>query len=121
MAYEYSDWTQIRVTVKVTMLDKVVAIMSMIDPNLMIEDMSDFQINNRYGELVDEALLNADKTVSSVSLFLPADENCDETLPHRGVGVPEFRLTLTDRLIYFNNASQGNMYIKIQTPNSPIQ
>ena len=70
MAYEYSDWTQIRVTVKVTMLDKVVAIMSMIDPNLMIEDMSDFQINNRYGELVDEALLNADKTVSSVSLFL---------------------------------------------------
>ena len=52
MAYEYSDWTQIRVTVKVTMLDKVVAIMSMIDPNLMIEDMSDFQINNRYGELV---------------------------------------------------------------------
>ena len=64
MAYEYSDWTQIRVTVKVTMLDRVVAIMSMIDPNLMIEDMSDFQINNRYGELVDEALLNADKTVS---------------------------------------------------------
>ena len=80
MAYEYSDWTQIRVTVKVNVLDRVVAIMSMIDPNLMIEDMSDFQINNRYGELVDEALLNADKTVSSVSLFLPADENCDETL-----------------------------------------
>ena len=80
MAYEYSDWTQIRVTVKVTMLDKVVAIMSMIDPNLMIEDMSDFQINNRYGELVDEALLNADKTVSSVSLFLAADANADETI-----------------------------------------
>ncbi len=80
MSYEYSDWTQIRVTVKVNMLDKVTAIMSMIDPNLMIEDMSDFQINNRYGELVDEALLNADRTVSSVSLFLPADANTDETL-----------------------------------------
>ena len=80
MAYEYSDWTQIRVTVKVNVLDKVVAIMSMIDPNLMIEDMSDFQINNRYGELVDEALLNADKTVSSVSLFLAADANADETI-----------------------------------------
>ena len=52
MAYEYSDWTQIRVTVKVNVLDKVVAIMSMIDPNLMIEDMSDFQINNRYGEQI---------------------------------------------------------------------
>ncbi len=80
MSYEYSDWTQIRVSVKVNMLDKVTAIMSMIDPNLMIEDMSDFQINNRYGELVDEALLNADRTVSSVSLFLPADANTDETL-----------------------------------------
>lgn len=80
MAYEYSDWIQIRVTVKVNALDKVVAIMSMIDPNLMIEDMSDFQINNRYGELVDEALLNADRTVSSVSLFLPAEANAEETL-----------------------------------------
>lgn len=80
MSYEYSDWTQIRVTVKVNMLDRVTAIMSMIDPNLMIEDMSDFQINNRYGELVDEALLNADRTVSSVSLFLPADADSDETL-----------------------------------------
>lgn len=80
MTYEYSDWTQIRVTVKVNMLDKAVAIMSVIDPNLMIEDMSDFQINNRYGELVDEALLSADKTVASVSLFLPAGAEVGEAL-----------------------------------------
>ena len=80
MAYEYSDFTQIRVTVKVNVLDKVVAIMSMIDPNLMIEDMSDFQINNRYGELVDEALLNADKTVESVSVYISAERSVAEAM-----------------------------------------
>jgi ribosomal protein L11 methyltransferase len=82
MPYEYSDWTQVRVTVKIAFLDRTVALMSVIDPNLMIEDMSDFSLNNKYGELVDETILNADKSVASVSLFMSADSDTAETLAY---------------------------------------
>ncbi len=71
MAYEYSDWTQIKATVKVPLLDRLTAVMSAIDVNLMIEDYSDFNLNGMYGELADESIIRADRTVASVSLFVP--------------------------------------------------
>ncbi len=67
------DWSQLKVTVKLCYLDTLVAIMSMINNNLMIEDFSDIDLKTCYGDLVDESILNADKTVASVSAFLPAD------------------------------------------------
>ncbi|MBQ3483667.1 MAG: 50S ribosomal protein L11 methyltransferase [Clostridia bacterium] len=67
------DWTQLKVTVKREHLDELVAIMSMIQNNLMIEDFSDIDLTSCYGDLIDESILNADKTVASVSVFLPAD------------------------------------------------
>lgn len=79
MSYEYSQWTQIRVTVKTPFLDRLTAIMSMIDVNLMIEDYSDFNLHGMYGELADDTILNADRTVASVSLFLPEGESPDKT------------------------------------------
>lgn len=80
MEYKYSDWTQIRVTVKTPMLDRVIAIMSMVDMNLMIEDYSDFDLKSVYGDLVDDAILNADKTIASVSVFLSVESDVEETL-----------------------------------------
>ncbi len=80
MNYEYSEWTQIRVTVKTPFLDRLTAIMSVVDTNLMIEDYSDFNLHGMYGELADDTILNADRTVASVSVFLPAEENPDKTL-----------------------------------------
>ncbi len=67
------DWSQLKVTVKLCHLDTLVAIMSMINNNLMIEDFSDIDLKTCYGDLIDESILNADKTVAAVSVFLPAD------------------------------------------------
>lgn len=72
---EIQDWTQIKVTVKLEELDTAMAVMSMLDNNLMVEDYSDIDLKTCYGDLIDESILNADKTVASVSLFLPADQN----------------------------------------------
>ena len=80
MDYTYSEWTQIKVTVKLPMLDKLIAIMSAVDVNLMIEDFSDIDLKSVYGDLIDEAILNADKTVASVSVFLPENTDPAETL-----------------------------------------
>ncbi len=67
------DWTQVKVTVALEKLDTLTAIMSMLNNNLMIEDFSDIDLKTCYGDLIDESILNADKTVAAVSLFLPAD------------------------------------------------
>jgi ribosomal protein L11 methyltransferase len=47
----------------------------MLDNGLMIEDYSDFSLNGMYGELVDEEILNADRSVVKVSLFVPEEKN----------------------------------------------
>jgi ribosomal protein L11 methyltransferase len=77
---EVSDWTQIRVTVKLAQLDSLTSIMSMVNNNLMIEDFSDIDLKTCYGDLIDENILKADKTIASVSVFVPAEENCAEDI-----------------------------------------
>lgn len=72
---EIKDWTQIKVTVKLQYLDTAMAVMSVLDNNLMVEDYSDIDLKTCYGDLIDESILNADKSIASVSLFLPADQN----------------------------------------------
>lgn len=74
-ATEIKDWTQIKVTVNLGDLDTAMAVMSVLDNNLMVEDYSDIDLKTCYGDLIDESILNADKTIASVSLFLPADQN----------------------------------------------
>ena len=74
------DWSQVKVTVKLEELDTLVAIMSMVNNNLMIEDFSDIDLKTCYGDLIDESILNADKTVAAVSVFLPADRPYTEVI-----------------------------------------
>ncbi len=69
------SWTKITVSGNVKNLDEIVAVMSMLDNGLMIEDYSDFSLNGMYGELVDESILNADRELVRVSLFVPKDRN----------------------------------------------
>ena len=66
-------WTKITVSGNTKNLDDIVAVMSMLDNGLMIEDYSDFSLNGMYGELVDESILNADKETVRVSLFVPEE------------------------------------------------
>lgn len=72
---EYTEWTRIKVMTDVSRLDDLTAVMSMVTNSLMIEDYSDAEqeLDGVYGDLIDEELLNKDKTVASVSAFLPAD------------------------------------------------
>ncbi len=71
-------WTKLTATGNVRQLDDIVAVMSMLDNGLMIEDYSDFSLNGMYGELVDDSILNADREVVRVSLFVPEERSVVE-------------------------------------------
>jgi ribosomal protein L11 methyltransferase len=75
-----TEWTQVKVTVKLERLDDLVAIMSMVSNNLQIEDYSDIDLKTCYGDLIDESILNADKTIAAVSVYLPAERSVAECL-----------------------------------------
>lgn len=77
---DVSEWTQLRVTVALGDLDELTAIMSMVSNNLQIEDYSDIDLKTCYGDLIDESILNADKTVAAVSVYLPAERSVAETV-----------------------------------------
>ena len=77
---DQSDWTQVKVTVPLEQLDDTSAVMSMISNYLQIEDYSDIDLKTCYGDLIDESILNADKTIASVSVYLPADSGTSDTL-----------------------------------------
>ena len=73
-------WTQLKVTCKVTELDTVSAVMSVLDPSIMIEDYSDIEtgLKTVYGDLIDESILNSDKTIASCSIYVSEDKNINE-------------------------------------------
>ncbi len=75
-----ADWTQFKVTVPLEQLDDTSAVMSMVSNYLQIEDYSDIDLKTCYGDLIDESILNADKTVASVSVYLPADSGTADTV-----------------------------------------
>ncbi|MBQ8546276.1 MAG: 50S ribosomal protein L11 methyltransferase [Clostridia bacterium] len=74
---EDNKWIQIKVTSKTENLDSLTAVMSMISNGLQIEDYSDLEeriLDGVYGDLIDESVLNADKTIVSVSAYVSADK-----------------------------------------------
>ena len=74
---EDNKWIQIKVTSKTENLDSITAVMSMVSNGLQIEDYSDLEeriLDGVYGDLIDESVLNADKTVVSVSAYVSADK-----------------------------------------------
>ncbi len=75
-----NEWTQVKVTVKLDKLDDTVAVMNMVSNYLQIEDYSDIDLKTCYGDLIDEAILNADKTVASVLVYLSKDSGVVDTL-----------------------------------------
>ena len=74
------NWTQIKATVKLPYLDTAAAIMSMVETNIQIEDYSDIDLKTCYGDLIDESILNADKTIAKVSVYMSEDEDVDKAL-----------------------------------------
>ncbi len=80
MSGNVKEWSQIKVTVALEQLDTLTAIMSMIDLNLMVEDYSDIDLKTCYGDLIDESILNADKTIAAVSVFIPAEKSVTDAV-----------------------------------------
>ncbi len=74
------NWTQLRVTVATSDIERTAAIMSMLDNGILIEDYSDIEtgLKTCYGDLIDEEILNADKTKGAVSIYIPEDKNYND-------------------------------------------
>lgn len=85
-------WTKITVSGRTKDLDGIVAVMSMLDNGLMIEDYSDFSLNGMYGELVDESILNADRDTVKVSLFVPEERSPIEYKEFLETRLPELNI-----------------------------
>lgn len=66
------SWVQIKVKCASADVDTVSSVMSMVDNGLMIEDFSDVDmiLDGVYGELIDESILNADRSRAAVSVFI---------------------------------------------------
>lgn len=80
MDNNFKDWTQIKLTVSHDDLDTASAIMGMIDLNIQIEDYSDIDLTTCYGDLIDESILNADKTIASVSVYIPNEKSAGDAV-----------------------------------------
>jgi len=74
------NWTQLRVSVQTGDIERTAAIMSMLDNGIMIEDYSDIEegLKTVYGDLIDENILNADKSRGAVSIYIPEDKNYND-------------------------------------------
>ncbi len=86
-------WIQIKVTVKQEYLNDLCAVMSMVDNSLMVEDYSDVQqeLDGVYGDLIDQELLERDRTIASVSVFIPMEKS-----PAESEGFIRERLSVLD-------------------------
>ena len=77
-------WTQVKVTCNVADLDAVCSVMSMLENSVQIEDYSDIDTTLRtvYGDLIDEKIKNADKSIASCSIYVPEERNLSEYLSY---------------------------------------
>ena len=109
---EVQIWTQIKVTVPLRELDALVALMSMINNNLMIEDYSDIDTNLKtcYGDLIDEKILNANKDIASVSVFIPSDRSYMDDLAYIRQRVAELELHAEIELVGVNEEDWANSW-----------
>ncbi len=77
---QVNEWIKLSLVGKHDEAETLAAVMSMIDNGIMIEDYSDISTDGMYGALIDESILNADKTRAVVSVFLSADKSIPEAV-----------------------------------------
>ena len=115
---EVQIWTQVKVTVPLRELDSLVAVMSMINNNLMIEDYSDIDVNLKtcYGDLIDEKILNANKDIASVSVFIPSDRSYMDDLAYIRQRCGELGLHAEVELVGVNKEDWANSWKQYYKP-----
>ena len=115
---EVQIWTQVKVTVPLRELDDLVAVMSMINNNLMIEDYSDIDVNLKtcYGDLIDEKILKANKDIASVSVFIPSDRSYMDDLAFIRQRCGELDLHAEVELVGVNEEDWANSWKQYYKP-----
>ena len=115
---EVQIWTQVKVTVPLRELDALVAVMSMINNNLMIEDYSDIDTNLKtcYGDLIDEKILGANKDIASVSVFIPSDRSYMDDLAYIRQRCGELGLHAEVELMGVNEEDWANSWKQYYKP-----
>ena len=110
-----NEWTQIKVTSKLEKLDDVSAVMSMISNYLQIEDYSDIDLKTCYGDLIDESILNADKTIASVSVYLAGNGHAD-TVNQIRARLDELKIEATIEVNGVNEEDWANSWKEFYKP-----
>lgn len=112
------DYKQIRVVCSTESLEEVCAVMSMVDNGLMIEDYSDIDENLKtmYGDLIDEQILNADKTKAAVSIFIPDERNPAEAISHLKTRFTELKIDMEISVIGVKEEDWAGAWKKYYKP-----
>ena len=108
-------WTKLTTTVKVEHLERASSVISMLDNGLMIEDFSDFTLNGMYGELVDESILGADRSIAKISIFVPEEKELSEYTEYIKTRLSELKIPFTltlDDLMEEDWAQSWKQYFK---------
>ena len=108
-------WTKIKVHCRQNEIETVSAILSVVDPGLEIEDYSDIEENlmTVYGELIDDQILNSDRSKASVGIYLSEERSAEdalsfirERLAQSGLSSCEIETTTVDEEDWANNWKQ---------------
>ncbi len=112
------EYKQIRVVCHIDVLEQVCAVMSMVDNGLMIEDYSDIDENLKtmYGDLIDEQILNADKTKAAVSIFIPDERNPAEAISHLKTRFSELQIEASLQVIGVKEEDWAGSWKKYYKP-----
>ena len=116
---ESTKWIQIKVTSSVSELDNICAVMSMLSNGLQIEDYSDIEdriLDGVYGDLIDESVLNADRTVASVSIYVPADKPTDYYTMYLGERFKSLNIEVKTELISLDEDDWANSWKQYYKP-----
>ena len=109
-------WTKLTVIVNTKDLDRASAVISMLDNGLMIEDYSDFSLNGMYGELVDESIINADKTKAKISIFVPEEKNLSEYIAFIDAKLASLRIPFDKELVGMEEENWADSWKKYFKP-----
>ena len=112
------NYTQIKVTCDTKDLDTVSAVMSMIDNGLMIEDYSDINetLKDVYADLIDDTLIEADKSHAAVSVFISEERNPEEALYFIRERIAADKLDCDVKIINVSDEDWANSWKKYYHP-----
>lgn len=111
-------WTQVKVVCNVKDLDNVCSVMSMLENSIQVEDYSDLEtgLKTVYGDLIDESILNADKSVASCSIYVPEERNLSEYLMYIDTRLAELKINAKTEIIGCDEEEWSTAWKKYYKP-----